>query len=151
MKGPTYTGRSAASAHASAAARGASKKAGTRPEVLLRRALWHAGLRYRKNDTTLPGKPDIVFKRQRVAVFCDGDFWHGRHWSERKPKLRQGHNADYWIAKIERNMERDLKNKETLAKMGWTVVRVWEGDIKNRADQVVERIRTLVQTDEREQ
>lgn len=144
MKRPTFKDRSPASPQATAAARGSSKKDGTRPEVRLRRALWHAGLRYRKNDASLPGKPDIVFKGPRVAIFCDGDFWHGRHWPKRKAKLQKGHNADYWIAKIERNMTRDFENTKRLTAMGWKVVRIWEGDLKGHVDEVVEKILTLV-------
>jgi DNA mismatch endonuclease (patch repair protein) len=144
VKHPSFNRRSSASAGASAAARGASKKADTKPEVLLRRALWRAGLRYRKNDASLPGTPDIVFKRARVAVFCDGDFWHGRDWSRRKAKLERGHNADYWIAKIERNIERDRENTGLLVTMGWTVLRVWESDIKARTDELAEKICALL-------
>lgn len=143
---PSFNSRKAASARASAAARGASKKTGTKPEVLLRRALWHAGLRYRKNDASLPGRPDIVFKSARVAVFCDGDFWHGRDWPNRKAKLERGHNADYWIAKIERNIVRDQQNTVALEAMGWMVFRVWERDIKARTEEIVVAIRAVVKS-----
>mgnify|MGYP006285397807 CR=1 FL=1 len=133
-----------ASAQASAAARGASKKTGTKPELLLRRALWRAGLRYRTHDSSLRGRPDIVLKGPRVAVFCDGDFWHGRDWESRRLRLEGGHNAGYWVAKIERNIERDRLTRRELELQGWTVVRVWEGDLKSRLDEVVEEIRLLV-------
>ncbi|MCU7937074.1 MAG: very short patch repair endonuclease [Candidatus Thiodiazotropha sp. (ex Dulcina madagascariensis)] len=113
---------------------------------MLRAALWKAGLRYRKNDSTLPGKPDLVFRRPRVAVFCDGDFWHGRQWLERKRKLQRGHNPDYWIAKIEGNMERDTAVADALVDAGWIVVRVWESDIKSDVNKVVKRIRTAIET-----
>ena len=145
MKHPTFHGLRPASAQASAAARGASKKSGTRPELALRRALWRAGLRYRKNDASLPGRPDLVFKGAHVAVFCDGDFWHGRDWPGRKAKLQRGNNPDYWIAKIERNMKRDRQNTESLEAMGWSVLRVWERDVKANVQAVVERIETLLQ------
>ena len=145
MAAPSFRHRRSASEKASAAARGASKKSGTKPELALRRALWRAGLRYRKNVVSLPGKPDIVFKGARVAVFCDGDFWHGRDWPGRRARLAEGHNSDYWIAKIERNMERDRRNNEELARMGWTVVRVWEGDVEARLDALVDEVRALVQ------
>jgi DNA mismatch endonuclease Vsr len=93
-----------ASARASAAARGASRKRDTRCEILLRRALWALGLRYRVDVGDLPGRPDIVFRRARVAVFCDGDYWHGRDLEARLKKLARGHNPAYWVAKIRANV-----------------------------------------------
>lgn len=101
----------------------------TTPELLLRSALHSLGLRYRLHAPDLPGRPDIVFRRLRVAVFCDGDFWHGRDWARRRARLSQGSNAAYWIAKIESNMKRDRRNVRSLRDMGWTVVRLWERDI----------------------
>src|SRR5262245_12485941 len=92
---PSYKGLRPASARASQAARGNSKKKDTRCEVTLRRALWAAGCRYRKNVPGLPGRPDVVFLGPKVTVFCDGDFWHGRDWESRRQKLRRGTNADY--------------------------------------------------------
>jgi DNA mismatch endonuclease, patch repair protein len=88
------------------------------------------GLRYRKNVKTLPGKPDIVFVKARVAIFCDGDFWHGRDWVNLRFKLERGTNPDYWIAKIKSNIERDLRNNKLLSEAGWLVIRFWETDIK---------------------
>src|SRR6478672_1465494 len=87
---PSYKGLRPASPRASAAARGSSKKADTRCELMLRRSLWVAGCRYRKNVPELPGRPDIVFPGAKVAVFCDGDFWHGRDWETRRQKLSRG-------------------------------------------------------------
>jgi DNA mismatch endonuclease (patch repair protein) len=126
---PSFKGRTSASAAATAAARGSSKKSDTKHELVLRRELWARGLRYRKDVTGLPGRPDIVFRSARVIVFCDGDFWHGRNWEDRKQKLRGGHNAPYWLAKIERNMERDLARTKLLESEGWTVLRFWETDV----------------------
>jgi DNA mismatch endonuclease (patch repair protein) len=77
----------------------------------------------------LPGKPDIVFVGPRVAVYCDGDFWHGRNWDKLRSKLRMGANAEYWCAKIESNIERDLHNQRLLEEAGWHVLRLWETDI----------------------
>ena len=114
----------ARSLRASRAARGSSRKTDTTPEVRLRRALWKQGLRYLKNVADLPDRPDIVFSRQKLAVFVDGDYWHGNNWSWRKAKLANGHNAEYWIAKIERNRDRDSEVNDVLQRMGWTVVRV---------------------------
>lgn len=142
---PSYKGLKPASPQASAAARGSSRKRDTKPEQLLRRALWAAGLRYRKDVGGLPGRPDIVFKGARVAVFCDGDFWHGKDWVERRKKLARGSNPQYWIAKIERNMERDRARTRELEAAGWLVMRVWESEIRDEVDELVVRIAGLVE------
>jgi len=101
---------------------------GTRAELLLRRALWAKGL-HRLHAKDLPGKPDLVFRRQRLVVFVDGDFWRGRDWDKRREKLEKGSNADYWLAKIGYNIERDKKSTALLGDMGWTVIRIWETDL----------------------
>jgi DNA mismatch endonuclease, patch repair protein len=85
-------------------------------------------MRYRL-DYPLPGRPDIVFPTARVAVFCDGDFWHGRNWAERRRRLERGSNADYWVKKIAANRARDARYNRALKELGWTVVRFWETDI----------------------
>ncbi len=139
-KAPSYKGLARASKKASRAARGASKKTDTKPEVTLRKALWRAGKRYRKNVKKLPGKPDIVFHGARVVVFVDGDFWHGKDWEVRKAKLENGHNAPYWVAKIERNMERDQENEQKLLAEGWVVLRFWESDVKKSVESVRDSI-----------
>jgi DNA mismatch endonuclease (patch repair protein) len=87
------------------------------------------GLRFRKNVSSLPGKPDIVFRSHRVVVFCDGDFWHGRNWQALKKSLSAGANSGYWQAKIESNRKRDKQNNVRLKKTGWHVIRLWETDI----------------------
>jgi DNA mismatch endonuclease, patch repair protein len=91
--------------------------------------LWAMGLRYRIAPATVTGKPDIVFPAQKVAVFCDGDFWHGRDLARRLARLSQGHNAPYWVAKIQRNVERDRRHNSALTEQGWVVIRLWERDI----------------------
>ena len=126
---PSYKGRRPASERASAAARGASKKKDTTCESLVRQRLWAAGLRFRKNYSGLPGCPDIVFTRPKLAIFCDGDFWHGKDWKVRRRKLGRGTNSDYWLAKIKRNIERDRKTTRQLQEMGWKVMRFWESQI----------------------
>src|SRR5437879_6189268 len=103
---PAFTGLSPATPSSSRAARGASRKRDTLCELALRRELWSRGLRYRLCHPDLPGRPDIVFPAPRVAVFCDGDFWHGRHLGARVAKLARGHNPAYWVAKVRRNAER---------------------------------------------
>lgn len=137
---PSYKGFHPASERARRAARGASRKTDTKPEVILRNALFQAGCRYRKNVASLPGRPDIVFSKAKVAVFCDGDFWHGKSWSARKAKLARGTNAPYWLAKIERNMERDLRNQQKLEDRGWRVLRFWESEIAAAPDDVASEI-----------
>ena len=140
MKSPSYKNLRPASPKASAAASGSSKKSGTSPELLLRRTLWRVGCRYRRNCKNLPGNPDLVFVGPRVVIFCDGDFWHGKDWITRRAKLEKGHNAPYWVAKIERNIERDEKHTRALMERGWTVLRFWEFDIKNDISAVVAEV-----------
>lgn len=136
----TYKGRRPASPRASAAARGSSKKKNTVCELALRKALWASGFRYRKNVIGVPGHPDILFQRARVAVFCDGDFWHGNNWEFRRQKLKIGANPDYWLAKIQRNMERDGETTSRLRELGWIVLRFWESEIRAETQKVVETI-----------
>lgn len=128
-KTPSYKGLQPASESASRAKR-SNRNSDTLHEILLRRELWHMGLRFRKNVKTLPGKPDIAFLGARVAVFCDGDFWHGRKWQSLKGKLDQGTNGEYWSAKIATNIDRDHRNNASLENSGWRVIRIWETDIK---------------------
>ena len=117
---------------------------GTKPELILRKALWHENLRYRINFKELPGKPDIVFTKQRVVVFCDGDFWHGHNWAIRGMKNLQeelDNYSDYWREKILRNIERDEENNKALGALGWTVIRIWESDIKRDLDGCVKTVK----------
>lgn len=97
-------------------------------ELLLRKELWSRGLRYQKNVTSITGKPDIVFKGKRVAVFCDSEFWHGYDWENRKEDIKT--NRDFWISKIERNIQRDKEVTELLEADGWTVIRFWGKEIQ---------------------
>lgn len=128
-KAPSFKGLKPASG-ASSYAKRHNKRRDTKHEILLRRELQRIGLRFRKNVETLPGKPDFVFTRAKLAVFCDGDFWHGRDWRSLKKKLNEGTNAEYWVAKIAANIKRDKRNTALLKKAGWSVIRVWETDIK---------------------
>lgn len=118
----------------------ANRRRNTKPEILLRRALWAAGVRYRLHVPGLPGRPDIVVRRARLVIFCDGDFWHGRKWHSRARKLQAGWNSDYWVAKISRNRARDKENNRALRMSGWTVIRVWESDVTRRTTKVVRKI-----------
>ncbi len=113
-------------------------------ELKLRKALWKNGIRYRKNMNTLPGKPDIVLTKYRIAIFCDSEFFHGKDWEILKPRLERGNNAEYWVKKLERNMERDnLVNKQLLFE-GWTVIRFWGKDIVKNTDQCVKVIQEAI-------
>lgn len=127
-RAPSFAGFTPASA-ASSRSKQMNRSADTRHERLLRRALRKRGLRFRKNDTKLAGKPDVVFPKHRVVVFCDGDFWHGRDWRRLARKLRRGANASYWNQKIRANMLRDRHHNRALARAGWHVLRLWETDI----------------------
>lgn len=101
----------------------------TKPELRFRKALWKAGVRYRVNNKSIPGIPDVSIKKYRLAVFIDGEFWHGYNWDERKHKLKR--NREFWIPKIERNMQRDREVNQQLSDMGFTVFRFWANEIKN--------------------
>jgi len=136
---------SPASNRASKTARGSSKKRDTTPELRLRVALRAKGLRgYRVDVGTLPGRPDVVFAAAKVAVFCDGDFWHGRDLGKRLAKLARGHNAPYWVAKISGNVARDRRHDGELESAGWRVLRYWESDLRTNADAIAEEVRRLV-------
>lgn len=104
-------------------------------EIKLRKELWHRGYRYRKNISTLPGKPDIVFTKYKLVVFCDAEFWHGKDWEILKPKLEKGTNPEFWVKKIERNRNRDNEINQSLCYMGWTVLRFWGKEILNKTDE----------------
>ena len=104
------------------------KNKNTKIEITLRKELWNRGLRYQKNVTNIFGKPDLVFKGKKVAVFCDSEFWHGYNWEERKKDFKS--HKEFWIPKIERNMERDKEVTTALQQQGWTVLRFWGNEIK---------------------
>ena len=112
----------------------------TKIEVILRKALWKKGHRYRKNYKKLPGKPDIVLTKYKIAIFCDGEFFHGKDWENLKLRLERGKNSDFWVAKISRNRERDEETNKKLLFMGWTVLRFWGMDIKKNTDECVKVI-----------
>lgn len=105
----------------------AIRSSNTAIEKKLGKILWSKGLRYRKNDKTVLGRPDFVFKKAKVAVFCDGTFWHGKNWNQEKLKIKS--NRTYWFDKIEKNIMRDKKTNKSLKKEGWLVVRFWADEI----------------------
>lgn len=122
------------------------KSKDTRPEIMLRKALWHQGLRFRVNYAKLPGKPDIAFTRTKLAVFCDGDYWHGHNWALRGLKDQEEELSGYslfWATKIRRNIERDAEVNELLAQLGWKVMRIWESDIKKDVAECANKVRKV--------
>lgn len=113
-------------------------------EITLRKALWSKGYRYRKNDKTLPGKPDIVLSKYKIAIFCDSEFFHGKDWEVLKPQLERGKNADFWIKKISGNQQRDEEVNKQLQYLGWTVIRFWGKDIMKRTDECIQVIEETI-------
>ena len=116
----------------------------TKIEIALRKALWHRGYRYRKNYATLPGKPDIVLTKQKIAIFCDSEFFHGKDWEVLKPQLEHGKNGEFWIKKISRNIERDDEVNKQLLFLGWTVIRFWGKDIIKNTDECVKVVEEVI-------
>ena len=116
----------------------------TEIEVMLRRALWERGYRYRKNYNVLPGKPDIVLTKYKIAIFCDSEFFHGKDWDILAERLKKSNNSAYWIKKIERNRERDDEINKKLSFLGWKVLRFWGKNIKNDIDECIQVIEEAV-------
>lgn len=117
----------------------ANSATGTSIERVLGQKLWRAGLHYRKNVKYITGKPDFVFKSKKLAIFCDGEFWHGKDWEIRKAEHKS--NQEFWYNKIERNIERDKEVNIALKKAGWRVLRFWGKDIKTNTDRCVKLIK----------
>jgi DNA (cytosine-5)-methyltransferase 1 len=117
----------------------------TTPELALRRALWAKGFRYRLYSSKLPGKPDIVLPSRRLAIFIDGDFWHGHQWQRRslaalEDQFRESPSRGYWVSKIRRNVRRDSASTASLMSEGWTVLRFWESQVREGLEGCVERV-----------
>ena len=116
---------------------------GGKSETALAKALWRQGIRYRKNYRAIPGSPDIAITKYKVAVFVDGEFWHGEDWENRKKKLKN--NREYWIEKIEENITRDKRNDQLLIEMGWIPVHFWEKEVKRELPRCVDKVIDAVQ------
>ena len=116
----------------------------TKIEIILRKALWKKGYRYRKNYNKLLGKPDIVLPKYNIVIFCDGEFFHGKDWELLKNKLKKSNNGEFWIKKISRNRERDDEINKRLSFEGWTVLRFWGEDIKKHTDECVKIIEETI-------
>jgi DNA mismatch endonuclease (patch repair protein) len=104
------------------------KSKGTKPEKILKKALWESGIRYKTPKNPLFGKPDISLKKYKLVIFVDGAFWHGYDWEVRKEAIKS--NREFWIAKIERNMERDIEVNDFYKSKGWKILRFWDFELK---------------------
>ena len=120
------------------------KNKDTSIEVILRKALWEKGFRYRKNYNLLPGKPDIVLTKYKIAIFCDSEFFHGKDWELLKEQLERGNNSRFWIEKISKNKERDDNIDKQLMYLGWTVIRFWGKDISKDVNQCIRVIEEII-------
>lgn len=116
----------------------------TKPEALLRKALWRAGIRYRKNYRSLMGTPDIAITKSKIAIFVDGDFWHARG-HEQAPGEQVGTNKEFWVRKLSRNIERDREVNDALTEDGWLVLRIWESEIYKDVNRCVGDIIEYIQ------
>ena len=113
-------------------------------ELLLRKALWHKGYRYRKNYKALPGSPDIVLTKYKIAIFCDSEFFHGKDWEILKLRLEKGKNPDFWIKKIERNRNRDYENDKKLLFLGYTVLHFWGQEISQHTGECLQAMEEAI-------
>ena len=129
------------------------RSADTKPELILRKLLWHNGYRYRKNMKSLPGKPDIVLTKYKICIFVDSEFFHGKgfegEYSSRKyaslrEQLEHGKNPEFWLKKIQRNIERDCQVEAELRGLGWHVIRFWSRDILEDPDQCLLAIKEAI-------
>lgn len=116
----------------------------TKIEVKLCKALWKNEYRYRKNYKELPGKPDIVLTKYKIAIFCDGEFFHGKDWSNQRRRLEKSNNSEYWINKISNNINRDAIVEKELLQLGWTVLRFWGKDILKNTDKCIVEIEEAI-------
>lgn len=116
----------------------------TKIEVVLRKALWNRGFRYRKNYKELPGSPDICLTKYKIAIFCDSEFFHGKDWEILKPKIEKGNNGSYWAKKIQDNINRDDEVDKQLLFLGWTVIHFWGKDILKKTDECIKVIEETI-------
>ncbi len=120
----------------------AVKSKNSKIEIVLRKALWNKGIRYRKNYKKLLGKPDIVITKYKIAIFCDSEFWHGYNWNEKKNEIKS--NQEFWYRKIENNIKRDRYVTETLQQQGWIVLRFWGKEILKDINKCVEIVKSFI-------
>lgn len=117
------------------------KSVKTAPEILFQKALYNKGIKFKRNYSKLPGNPDIALIAKKIAIFIDGEFWHGYQWRKKKRKLKA--NRAYWIPKIERNIARDKQNNKKLKKAGWQVIRLWQHQIIKDLPKCIEKIKKI--------
>lgn len=120
------------------------KSKNTKAEIILRKAIWANGIRFRIHAKNMPGKPDIVINKYRLAIFVDGGFWHGYQWERKKHEIKS--NLRFWIPKIESNMQRDKEKQKTLEDAGYTVMRFWDHDIKNNLSKCLNQITLYIES-----
>lgn len=120
----------------------AIRSTNTKDEVRLAKALWHLGYRYRKNNRKIFGTPDLTFKKLKIAIFVDSEFFHGKDWETQKNRFKT--NREFWQNKIERNMQRDIQVNDHLMEKGWTVLRFWSTEIKNNLESCIAKIQTEI-------
>lgn len=125
----------------------AVRATGSKIETTLAKALFSRGLRYRKNDKTVFGKPDLTFKKYKLAIFVDSEFWHGKDWEARKCDIKS--NKEFWYAKIERNIERDKEVNERLIAEGWKIMRFWGNEINRDLGSCINKIQNVINETER--
>ncbi len=116
----------------------------SKPELILRKALWNKKIRYRIHQKNLPGSPDIVIHRYKLAIFVDGEFWHGYDWENVKSRIKS--NQAFWIPKIERNMQKDYFNNKALRDLGYTVFRFWSHEVIKELKKVLNQIDLFIET-----
>jgi DNA mismatch endonuclease Vsr len=126
----------------------AVKSKGSKIETLLAKELWERGFRYRKNNKAVFGKPDLTFKKYKIAIFVDSEFWHGKEWDTKK--LEHKSNQEFWYNKIERNIQRDSEVNESLLKNGWEVIRFWGKEIEKELLTCVRKIEDKINEIERQ-
>jgi DNA mismatch endonuclease (patch repair protein) len=120
------------------------KSTATKDEIRLAKALWHLGYRYRKNNKTVFGKPDLTFKKLKIAIFVDSEFFHGKDWENQKDRVKT--NTEFWQKKIERNMQRDIEVNKYLESQNWKVLRFWSTEIEKNLEDCVAKIQSEIIT-----
>lgn len=120
----------------------AIRSTGTKDEILLAKALWHLGYRYRKNNRTVYGTPDLTFKKYKIAIFVDSEFFHGKDWETEKDRVKT--NTAYWQKKIERNRQRDIEVNNYLKVQGWKVIRFWSAEVEKELDNCIAIIQKAI-------
>lgn len=115
---------------------------GGEDEELLAKALWHSGYRYWRNCKRLPGRPDIAIQKHHIAIFVDGEFWHGYDWENRKDRITR--NKEYWVEKIEENIARDKRVDNELVSLGWKPIHFWSKQIKKDLANCVKVVKDII-------